>query len=156
MKRCLTIPRTHACTRTPAEHPIALCALCPCAPCPCAQHLENRWHRQFLGGALRCKQMLLLWCERTLRRCWLAWGAHMVRVRMERETQNEVRQLAYALRVASLSRHSALVAAVETHASVSAAGPSHAIGTPAKAARSISHALREHTPLGSYLIRRAW
>ena len=37
-----------------------------------AAHLENRWHRQYLGGLQRHKQILLLWCGRTLRRCWLA------------------------------------------------------------------------------------
>ena len=37
-----------------------------------ASHLENRWHRQYLGGLFRAKQLLLLWCGRTLRRVWLA------------------------------------------------------------------------------------
>jgi hypothetical protein len=59
-----------------------------------ASHLENRWHRQYLGGLLRHKMLLLLWCGRTLRRCWLAWGAHLVRVRMEREVVAELHQLA--------------------------------------------------------------
>lgn len=51
-------------------------------------HLENRWHRQYLGSTLRHKQILLLWCGRTLRRCWLAWAAHIVRARMQREVRH--------------------------------------------------------------------
>lgn len=73
-------------------------------------HLENRWHRQYLGGTLRVKTIMLLWCGRVLHRCWLAWGAHMVRVRMQREVRNELRQLAYTLRVASLSRDGSVLA----------------------------------------------
>jgi len=67
-------------------------------------HVENRWHRQFFSGLLRLKQLLLLWCghSRTLLRCWLAWGAHIMRKRILREQTNEVHQLIYALRVATL------------------------------------------------------
>ena len=68
-----------------------------------AAHLENRWHRQFLSRTVHHKLLLLLWCGgplRTLQRCWMAWGVHMMRVRMAREQRHELHQLAYALRVA--------------------------------------------------------
>ena len=77
-----------------------------------SSHLENRFHRQYLSGLLKTKLLLLLWAGRLLRRCWLAWGAHMMRVRIEREVRDELRQLAYTLRVASLSRHAALSRAI--------------------------------------------
>ena len=65
--------------------------------------------RQYLGGTLRHKQLLLLWSGRTLRRCFVAWGAHLVRTRMEREVRDELRQLSYALRVATLSSNSSVL-----------------------------------------------
>ena len=72
-----------------------------------AAHLENRWHRQFLSRTVHHKLLLLLWCggpQRTLQRCWMAWGVHMMRVRMAREQRHELHQLAYALRVATFAQ----------------------------------------------------
>ena len=53
------------------------------------------------------KLLLLLWCggpKRTLQRCWMAWGVHMMHVRMAREQRQELHQLAYALRVAAFAQ----------------------------------------------------
>ena len=98
-------------------------------------HLENRWHRQYLGSTLRHKMLLLLWCGRTLRRCWLAWGAHMVRVRIEREVRDELRQLTYALRVATLSRHAAIVRVVAATDNGGGGGGGGGGSTPIRGAR---------------------
>jgi hypothetical protein len=69
-------------------------------------HTENRWLRQFFSGTAAHKQQLLAWAgdSRLLQRCWLAWGAHITRGRMAREHRGHVHQLAFALRVASLSQ----------------------------------------------------
>ena len=70
-------------------------------------HLENRWHRQYLSRTVHHKLLLLLWCggpKRTLQRCWMAWGVHMMHVRMAREQRQELHQLAYALRVAAFAQ----------------------------------------------------
>jgi hypothetical protein len=69
-------------------------------------HSENRWLRQFFSGFTAHKQRLLVWAgdSRLLQRCWLAWGAHITRSRMAREQRGQVHQLAFALRVASLSQ----------------------------------------------------
>ena len=81
-------------------------------------HLENRWHRQYLSrtvhpypnpnpnpkpkpkpnpnpdpNQVHHKLLLLLWCggpKRTLQRCWMAWGVHMMHVRMAREARYEL------------------------------------------------------------------
>lgn len=69
-------------------------------------HAENRWLRQSFSGTAAHKQLLLAWIgdSRLLQRCWLAWGAHITRSRMAREQRGQVHQLAFALRVASLSQ----------------------------------------------------
>ena len=114
-------------------------------------HLENRWHRQWLGGSLRRKQVLLLWWGQTLRRCWLAWAAHLVRVRIEREVTDELRQLNYALRVATMSRHAALdhaVGKVEVKGAerVEEGRPEGRLALPST---------RRH-PLAPHVMRRVW
>ena len=134
-----------------------------------AAHLENRWHRQFLSGTMRVKMIMLLWSDRILKRCWLAWGAHMVRVRLEREYKDEIRQLAYALRVASLSRDGSVLnafrraSARDIHLLHFANAENSTDGNASCDSSSSNncHQLAANkasieNPLDSYVMRKAW
>lgn len=104
-------------------------------------HVENRWLRQYFSGTAAHKQLLLLWAgdSRLLQRCWLAWGMHITRSRMAREQRNEVHQLAFALRVASISQAPGLALSAD----VPVAHPHH----PEDPARFL---------FAGYIMRRAW
>lgn len=112
--------------------------------------LESRWHRQRVGGLLRLRLMLALWAERTLQRCWLAWGAHLDTMRMGRELRSDLRQLVLTLRVSTLSKGRAVLDAFRRASLQEGAGA----GRPQQQLLQ-----RQQLPADAYarcVYRRAW